>query len=95
MGGIDYESVGRYVVLCEHAQKKANERNNLLVRIGHVLQGYTVSAAGQKGLARRCNFEAVEKLLDQAKALDAELLEMLDQINQLAPLADKPAVALC
>ena len=95
MTSTDYESIGRYTVLCEQAQKKANERNNLLIRIGHVLNGYTIHATGQKGIARQCRFENVEKLLDQAKELDAELMAMIDQINQLAPLADKPALTLC
>ena len=91
----DYEALGRYVHLCEQMKRKASERSHLLDRAASVLQHAAKPAqAHERGVARKCNFEAMERLLGEAKAADAELLALIEEANALAPLADRPELAL-
>lgn len=91
----DYEALGRYVHLCEQVKKKAAERGRLLDRAATVLQHASKPAQPHEpGVARKCNFEALERLLGEAKAADAELLALVEEANALAPLADRPELGL-
>lgn len=89
------ETLGRYTRLCESAQKKINERNALLARFGNFVNGFAQKPlVGQRAIGRRCNFEAIARLTAEAQQLEDELLLLLDEIQQLAPLADRPPLAL-
>ncbi|CAD5377148.1 conserved hypothetical protein [Pseudomonas sp. OF001] len=91
----DYEALGRYVHLCEQVKRKTAERAHLLERAATVLQHAARPAQPhERGCARKCNFEAMEKLLGEAKAADAELLALVEEANALAPLADRPELGL-
>lgn len=91
----NYEALGRYTHLCEQVKHKAMARNSLLNRAASVMQNAGKAMLnGERGVARRCNFEAMERLLAEAKQADAELQQMLEEVNALAPIADKPALAM-
>lgn len=86
----NYEALGRYVALEEEARAKRAERNNLLDRAAAVLKNAAQPATGT--FYRPCNFAAAEELLTEARTADAALAALLDEINTLAPLADRPAL---
>lgn len=91
----DYEALGRYVHLCEQVKRKTAERAQLLERAATVLQHAAKPAQQhERGVARKCNFAALERLLGEARAADAELLALVEEANALAPLADRPELGL-
>ena len=89
----DYEAIGRYHVAVQDVRRLIGERNDLLGRVGLVLRNSGEMPPGG-ALGKRCNFDAVQKLLDQARAIDEGLQSTVALINELAPLANLDEVRL-
>lgn len=90
----ELEDIGRYHQLADAVRRKVNARDDLLNRVARVLDAAIQEPRTASAIGRRCNFEAVERLTAEAKALHEEALTMLDEMNALAPIANKPAVKL-
>lgn len=90
----ELEDIGRYHQLADAVRLKVNVRNDLLFRASRVLAAATDESRNAGAVGRKCNFEAVERMTAEAKALHEEILTMLDEMNTLAPVANKPTVKL-
>lgn len=90
----ELEDIGRYHQLADALRRKVNARDDLLNRTARVLDAAIQEPRTAAAIGRKCNFEAVERMAADAKALHEEILTMLDEINTLAPVANKPAVKL-
>lgn len=90
------ESLGRYTLLCDRARELAQQRMNLLQRLGAIVRGATdtTCALPAGAIARRCNFAGMQALLNEATAADAALVEVLAEIDQVAPEVGKPGLRI-
>lgn len=90
----ELESIGRYHQLYEALKAALAERNSLLSRASAILQAASEPPVSRYNLARRCNFEAAERLFGEARARHDAALLMLEELRQVAPAADKPVPTL-
>ncbi|MCY1378761.1 hypothetical protein D9M69_664230 [compost metagenome] len=88
----NYEAIGRYTHLVGELDSLSMKRRSLFTRIVGVLKNANENPLESK-VPRKCNFEAVRDLLDEAEALDKAIRFTVDQVNELAPLADKSAIS--
>lgn len=90
----ELEDIGRYHQLADAVRRKVNARDDLLFRTSRVLAAATEEPRNAGAVGRKCNFEAAERMTAEAKAIHSEILAMIDEINTLAPVANKPAAKL-
>lgn len=89
----NYQAIGRYHVAAKEAGAALQQRNDLLRRAALVMNN-AVASPHPPGLGRRCNFDAVRELLEEAEAANQRLLALLSELADLAPLADMPPLSL-
>ncbi|MBV6447285.1 hypothetical protein [Nitrosomonas sp.] len=90
----NYEAIGRYHVAVKEARELISKRNNLLSRAASVLKYASDQPLPSQGIAKRCNFNAVQALLAEAQEIDCELMKVLEEIAGLAPIANEPVLEL-
>lgn len=90
----ELEDIGRYHQLADALRRKVNARDDLLHRAAIVMEAATQQPRNSGAVGRKCNFDAIERMTAEAKTLHEEILTMLDEINTLAPVANKPAAKL-
>lgn len=92
----ELEDLGRYHQLADAVRGKVNARDALLYRASRVLAAAAETAHTYRigAVGRQCNFEAVERLIEQAKTEHQALIVMIDEMNVLAPIVNKPGVRL-
>lgn len=90
----ELEDIGRYHQLADAVHAKVSSRNDLLFRASRVLSGATDTTLNIGAVGRKCNFDAVERLLAQAKGEHDGILAMIDEMNALAPVVNKPPTKL-
>ncbi len=91
----NFEAIGRYHVAVKKAKALVEKRNNILSRAALVLNNVTADLR-QTGAAigKRCNFDAAQNLLTEARAVNDELIAVVDEINELAPVANETKIEL-
>lgn len=90
----ELEDIGRYHQLADAVRRKINARDDLLNRAARVLDAAIQEPRTAGAVGRKCNFEAIERMTVEAKALHEEALGMIDEMNALAPVANKSTVKL-
>lgn len=90
----ELEDLGRYHQLADAVRARIKTRNDYLHRASIVLAAAAGSPHNIGAVARGCNFDAVERLLGQAKVEHGAVTDMLNDISALAPVVNKPALKL-
>lgn len=90
----ELEDIGRYHQLADALRSKVNARDDLLHRAAIVMQAATQAPRNAGAVGRKCNFEAIARMVLEARTLHEEILTMIDEINTLAPVANKPTAKL-
>lgn len=91
----NYEAIGRYHVTTKRARELISKRNDILSRVSLVIKNAIEQP--QKGgqvIGKRCNFDALQNMLTEAKNVHDELMVLIEEINSLAPIAEEPEVKL-
>ena len=91
----NYEAIGRYHVAVKEANALISKRNMILVRANGVLKNaMELQPQSAQVIGKRCNFSAVHGLLNEAEEVDRELMKVLGEIVELAPIANEPVLEL-
>lgn len=90
----ELECLGHYHQLCDALRAHVADRNERLYRASLILKAASEPPAGGGALARRCNFDAAERLLREARAAHDAAVQTLEDLRQAAPAAGKPLPVL-
>lgn len=84
----NFEAIGRYHAAVKKAKALKEERNNILSHAALVLNNVTADLRRTgPAIGKHCHFYAVQNLLTEARAVNDELIAVVDEINELAPTA--------
>lgn len=90
----ELECIGRYHQLADALRLKVNMRDDLLLRASRAMSAAAEESRHVGAVGRKCNFESIERMTAEAKAAHGEILAMIDEMNSLAPIANRPSVKL-
>jgi hypothetical protein len=90
----ELEDIGRYHQQMDVLKATLAERNDRLRRASIILSAASEPPYSSKNAARRCNFSAAQRLMDEAKDRHEAAELMIEDLRQLAAAAGKSAPAL-
>lgn len=91
----NYEAVGRYHFALKDLKQAVIDRNEVLDRFGMVAKNASrTEQIPRDCVGRRCNFSALQNLLNEAQAKEQQMQDLLLLVNDLAPIANMPEVKL-
>ncbi len=86
----ELEDIGRFHQLADKAKAALFRRDDHLSRVAAIIRAATEEPRSSAALGKRCNFDAIERIVSEARAEHEALLAMLDEMRALAPVANKP-----
>lgn len=90
----ELECIGRYHQLVDGVKTALDERNSLMIRAAAILKAASEPPISRYNMARKCNFDAAQTLFESARLRNEEALMMLEELRQVAPVANKPIPTL-
>lgn len=90
----ELEDLGRYHQQTDALKALLSERNDRLHRAATILSTASEAPLNRKNAARRCNFDAAQRLMDEARERHDAALLMIEELRQLAASVGKPPPAL-
>lgn len=90
----ELEDIGRYHQLKDRLDAVVRQRNSALQRAGGLLSEAGHAPVNRRHLAKHCRFDAVDRLLAEARAADDALTAMLAELATLALIINKPTPTL-
>lgn len=90
----ELEDIGRYHQIHDSLVAEVARRNSALSRVSMVLSTAAQSPVSRYNLARTCRFDAIDRLLEEAKASHAEIERLLEEMRVLGPVVNKPVPTL-
>jgi hypothetical protein len=86
----ELEDLGRYHQLLDELTATLARRNDALSRVAAVLGEAAKPPVSRYNLARKCRFDAADRLLNEARAAHAAAEAALAEIAVLGPIVNKP-----
>lgn len=90
----ELEDLGRYHQIHDSLVAEVARRNSALSRVSMIVSTAAQPPVSRYNLARKCRFDAVDRLLEEARASHAEIERMLDELRALSPVVNKPVPTL-
>lgn len=90
----ELEDLGRYHQLMDALMAAFSRRNDALSRLAVVLGEAARLPVSRYNMARKCRFDAADRLLAEAKQAHEEAERMLDELRVLSPIVNKPVPTL-
>ncbi len=88
------EDIGRYHQCRDQLDAALADRNDVLLRVDGLAKAAAEPPASRYNIGRRARLDGLSRLVEEAGRHDAEVLRLLAELEQLAPLVGKPAPTL-
>lgn len=85
----ELEDLGRYHQALDRIAEAARRRNCALMRAGTVMLEAGKPPINRHALARGCRFDAVDRLVEEARAAQADMDQLLALLAVLGPIVGK------